>query len=91
MKLLAVEGLRNKEIILKKDHVRKVETTDVTINNELISLVYTHDDKVLILTEKELVALFGGSTFDRSHLWTRKTHKEKGSLGKWFKKLITRK
>ena len=91
MKLLAVEGLRNKEIILKKDHVRKVETTDVTINNELISLVYTHDDRVLILTEKELITLYNGARFDRSHLWTRKTHKEKGSLGKWFKKLITRK
>jgi hypothetical protein len=91
MKLLQVDGLRNKEIILKKCHVRKVETTDVTINDELISLVFTHDDKVLILTEKELVTLYNGSTFDRSHLWTRKTHKGKGSIGKWFKKLITRK
>lgn len=89
MKLLVVEGLRNKEIILKKCHVKKVETTDVTINDELISLVFTHDDKVLVLTEKELVTLYNGARIDRSHLWTRKTHK--GSIGKWFKKLITRK
>jgi|GEM_PF-4732123 len=91
MILPIVEGLRNKEMILKKCHVRKVETTDITINDELISLVYTHDDRILILTEKELVMLYNGARIDRSHLWTRKTHKEKGSIGKWFKKLITRK